>query len=617
MASLKRYKTQITAAVTQVSPDSDKFKSIAAAVEKYGLTLKPQMDVLYLESCLVSAGNMAGINENDDIFTRDEAWAARHSPVMKPLNWQHTDKDIIGVMYSIQARDLDGKVLDFSSDTPPECDFDLYTEAVVWRLIHADRAKEIESRAKARDLFVSMEAWFDDYSYGMCDLKGGLNEVVGRDKSTAFLDDHLRVNRGSGSYEGKRIGRVLRSITFGGCGFVDRPANKRSFITDVRVGSEEPAVVAFSEEEQLSKLIELLSNKLYSSKEEVLMNAQANQSDKPLTKAEVAELLDERERLQTQAAEQSAVKARAEAAELKVGKLEQDVSSLNQTLEAKNAELQTLDQEFKSLETALNEFVKVQVEAGATSSTPAEISAIDAAKDGEAAFKAKLAWIGNSMAQLRSRATRADELEAELVLAAEIVREQQVRALFSEVLPEDHVTALVEKAKSLADEAFEDWMAEKELLLIDLAPKSDAAFPPAAEDKGKKKMPFPPKKGEKVKPTDEEACASSQFRTLLESRNVTEADLINHPGGADVSSGLSSSKLKSVLLRHKVAGSTAGDDLTKELENAQPEGDNVNLAGTSQAGEEGEGENPFAALAAIVTEKKDKPTKKSESSKEN
>lgn len=616
MGSLKKYKTQITAAVTQVSPNSDKFKSIAAAVEKYGLTLKPQMDVLYLESCLVSAGNMAGINENDDIFTRDEAWAARHSPVMKPLNWQHTDKDIVGVMYSIQARDLDGNILDFESDTPPECDFDLYTEAVVWRLIHADRAKEIESRAKARDLFVSMEAWFDDYSYGMCDPKGALSEVVGRDKSTAFLDDHLRVNRGSGSYEGKRIGRVLRSITFGGCGFVDRPANKRSFITDVRVGSEEPAVVAFSDEEQLSKLIELLSNKLNSSKEEVLMNAQANQSGQPVTKADVIEVLNERERLQAQAAERTALQARADAAEQKVGKLEQDVSSLNQTLEAKNAEMQTLDLEFKTLETALNEFVKVQVEAGATSSTPAEISAIDAAKDGEAAFKAKLAWIGNSMAQLRVRAARADELEQELVLAAEIVREQQVRALFSEVLPDDHVNALVEKAKSLEDEAFEDWMAEKELLLIDLAPKAEAAFPPA-EDKGKKKMPFPPKKGEKGKPVEEETCASSQFRTLLESRNVTDADLINHPGGADVSSGLSSSKLKSVLLRHKVAGSAAGDDLAKELENAQPEGDNVNLAGTSQAGEEGEGENPFAALAAIVTEKKDKPTKKSENSKEN
>lgn len=610
MGSLKRYKTQITAAMTQVSPNSDKFKSIAAAVEKYGLTLKPQMDVLYLESCLVSAGNMAGINENDDIFTRDEAWVARHSPVMKPLNWQHTDKDIVGVMYSIQARDLDGNILDFEADTPPECDFDLYTEAVVWRLIHADRAKEIELRAKASDLFVSMEAWFDDYSYGMCDLKGALSEVVGRDKSTAFLDDYLRVNRGSGSYEGKRIGRVLRSITFGGCGFVNYPANKRSFITDVRAGSEEPVIVAASEEEQLSKLIELLSNKLNSSKEEVLMNAQANQTGQPVTKADVIEVLNERERLQAQAAERIALQARADAAEQKVGKLEQDVSSLNQTLEAKNAEVQTLNREFKSLETALNEFVKVQVEAGATSSTPAEISAIDAAKNGEAAFKAKLAWIGNSMAQLRVRAARADELESELVLAAEIVREQQVRALFSEVLPEDHVTALVEKAKSLEDEAFEDWMAEKELLLIDLATQKTEG----QEEKKEKKMPFPPKKGEKGKPVEEEACASSQFRTLLESRNVTEADLINHPGGADVSSGLSSSKLKSVLLRHKVAGSAAGDDLAKELENAKPEGDNVNLAGTSQAGEEGEGENPFAALAAIVTEK---PTKKSENSKEN
>jgi len=591
MATNKKFKTIITAEAVQVESGSDKFKVVAAAAERYGLQLKPQMDVLYLESCLVSAGNMAGINDNDDIFTREEAWAARHTPVMKPLNWQHTDKDIVGVMYSIQARDLEGNVLDFDSDTPPDCDFDLYTESVVWRLIHAERSKEIESRAKSRDLFVSMEAWFDDYGYGMCDAGGGLDEVVSRDKSTAFLEDHLRVNRGSGSYEGKRIGRVLRSITFGGCGLVDRPANKRSFITDVKTEQDfSPVTIAEDNEEQLNKLIELLASKL-ETKEEILMNAQANQGDSGLTKAEVADLLDERERLQAQAAEQEALVARAGAAEEKAAELEQEVSTLSQTIETKDAELTSLNESFEALDVALTELVAENVEAGATSSTPSEISAIDGAED---KFAAKLAWIGTSVAELRIKASRADELEAELAVAAEAAREAQVRALFDGVLPEDHVDALVSKAKSYDDETFADWMAEKELLAIDLV---QAAGKPDFLKKGKDKD----KKEDK-----KDAEAGEGFRNLLEARMGAEGEemLMNHPGGADVSSGLSSTSLKSVLLRHKVAGSAAGDDLTDELNNAQPEGNDVNLAGASQVGDEevDDVRAAFASLASIVTD---------------
>jgi len=610
MGTQKRFKTFITAEAVQVDPNSDKFKAVASAVERYGLTLRPQMDVLYIESCLVSAGNMAGINDNDDIFTREEAWAARHTPVMKPLNWQHTDKDIVGVMYSVQARDLAGNVLDFDSDTPPDCDFDLYTEAVVWRLIHSDRAQEIESRAKSRDLFVSMEAWFDDYGYGMCDDGGKLSEVVARDKSTAFLEDHLRVNRGSGSYEGKRIGRVLSKITFGGCGLVDRPANKRSFITDVKNEQDfDPVTIAESDEEQLSKLIDLLASKL-ETKEEILMNAQANQDgSKPLTKAEIAELLDERERLQAQAAEQEALVARANAAEEKAAELEQEVSTLNQTIEAKDAELSNLNSEFEALNEALDELVTENAEAGATSSTPSEISAIDSASDGEGAFRAKIAWIGNSVAELRTKAARADELEAELVLAAQVVREQQVRALFDGILPEDHVEALVDKAKSKSDEDFEDWMAEKELLAIDLV--QAAGEKPDFMKKGKDKE---GKNGKEEK----DAKASDRFRALLESRLNSEGSegLINHPGGEDVSSGLSSTSLKSVLLRHKVAGSAAGDDLSDELDNAQPEGDDVNLAGASQAGDEevDDVRAAFASLASIVTDTEEEEKPQSDSS---
>src|SRR5689334_5727353 len=155
-----KYKTAVIAKANLIKPKSEAFKTVASSLkDKYGFDLKPQMDLLYLESCLVSAGTRAGVNDNDDIFTREEAWAARHTPVLKPFNWQHHDKDIVGVIYTVQARDLNGNVLDISSENVPETDFDLWTEAVIFRLIHPDRANEIETRSKANDLFVSMEAW--------------------------------------------------------------------------------------------------------------------------------------------------------------------------------------------------------------------------------------------------------------------------------------------------------------------------------------------------------------------------------------------------------------------------------------------------------------------------
>src|SRR6185436_11319449 len=235
------YKTQLLSKAKIVQPKSDSFRTIAASLkDKYGFDLKPQMDLLYLESCFVSAGSKAGVNDNDDIFTREEAWNARHTPVLKPFNWQHEDKNIVGVIYTVQARDLNGNILDINSNKVPEIDFDLWTEAVIFRLIHPDRAREVEARAKANDLFVSMEAWFDDYGYGLCN-SNGVAKVVARNEQTAYLDKHLRACGGGGKFidpdsgNEMRIGRVLRSITFGGCGLVDHPANKRSVITSAEV----------------------------------------------------------------------------------------------------------------------------------------------------------------------------------------------------------------------------------------------------------------------------------------------------------------------------------------------------------------------------------------------
>lgn len=601
-----KYRTTLVSKAQIVKPSSDEFKALASSIEKrYGFNLKPQMDLLYVRSCLVSAGNSVGVNDNDDIFTREEAWAARHTPVLKPFNWQHDDKDILGVIYTVQARKLDGEVLDISDETPPDCDFDLYVEAAIFRLVHPERSSEIEARAKAGTLFVSMEAWFDDYNYGLCDQQTNqLSKVVTRNKSTSFLDRHLRAGGGVGVYrdpeldQDMRIGRVLKFMTFGGCGFVDRPANKRSVIEAV-----EP-MNTFSGERDTESQIELLLQKVLESQgDETVMNTQ---NAEQVVSAAVESALDKRAKVAAEKAERDNLIARAGEAEERAKQLQVKIDELSGTKESQTAEVLNLKMQLDQYGQAVDRIVK-EAAAGATGSTPAEIAAIDAAKTGEAAFQAKISWLERSVASLNKLASRAAVLEKQLAEAEAVVREQEVRSLLGDSVSEEALEMFVAHAATLNDAEYTRWRDEKELMVLEITTRA-----------AKKDMPVPPKKGEKKEDKSTDKGCANVFEALLAKRRSesgtaspeTPTDmghLINHPGGDGVKSGVTPDVLRTP--RHKIAGST-GDNPAKTLENAQEEG-SVSLAG-AQAGGDGEGVSPFRVLASLVVNAKTEEVKAQE-----
>jgi hypothetical protein len=74
-----------------------------------------------------------------------------------------------------------------------------------------------------------MEALFKNFDYGVV-YPDGNQQVIARQENTAFLTKHLRMYGGRGEYEGHRIGRVLRDITFSGKALVKNPANPGSII---------------------------------------------------------------------------------------------------------------------------------------------------------------------------------------------------------------------------------------------------------------------------------------------------------------------------------------------------------------------------------------------------
>jgi len=575
----KPFKTRLVAKAELIERNSEKFKAVAVAMqEKYGFELKPQVDLMYVRSCLVTSG----MNANDDIFLRDELWDARHTPVLKPANWQHKDKDIVGVVYSVEARDLKGNILDLNKASPPDTPYEYWTEAVVFKLIHTERASEIEDRAAKGNLYVSMEAWFDDYSYALV-KDNEPAKIIARNDNTAFLDGYLRANGGTGKYENVKIGRALKNITFGGYGFVDVPANKRSVIDSVISDIETKSVPEASNETngELEKLIQ----SLFTEEQEIDMTKvvaeQAGTGDAPevdagaIAKA-VADALEAREAAKTAAEAESKAKAKAAELEKTAAENAAKVIALETSVKETEAKATAALEVAKAHNAAINEVVKAL--AGATSDTPPEIAAIDAANaqnSGEADFQAKIAWIKNSLAsKVAPMVKELADLKKDVAEAAAVLRDQEVTALLKDHLTEEEVKAMVAVASKKNDTDYAEWLVEKELFVERI--------------KGAKAPPYA-KKDEKTKEADKKCDEPSMAAA------ITELVKLRKGANADVNSGVGSGVLKNP--RFKIAGS---DEETVEtvLDGVKKE-EKVDLA-AAKGGEDDEKENGFRSLAASL-----------------
>lgn len=191
-----------------------------------------QPDLQYVDSVLVSAGESIGMNKNDDYFGAAETWKAIPTVPSKPADWEHDSNQIIGHMIESFPIDIDGNIISMASKHPTSgtipTNYNIVNKAVVYKWLFPERAQEISDLAAKNELFVSMEVWFQNYDYRLGD------ETVQRTAETSFLDSHLRVFGGEGFFDGKKLGRALRDMVFGGIGFVKSPANPGSVIKDTQ-----------------------------------------------------------------------------------------------------------------------------------------------------------------------------------------------------------------------------------------------------------------------------------------------------------------------------------------------------------------------------------------------
>jgi hypothetical protein len=188
---------------------------------------KDQIDLFYLESVLVSTG----WNKNDDVFLADATWEARNTPEDKQFNYMHDENDIIGHITGSYILSKDGKRVD-DAEFPPE-DFDIITQAVLYNSWtnpeNKERMESIIAEIEQGKWYVSMECLFAGFDYALMDEKGRA-KLLPRNEASAFLTKHLRSYGGTGEYQGYKVGRALRQISFSGKGLVSKPANPRSII---------------------------------------------------------------------------------------------------------------------------------------------------------------------------------------------------------------------------------------------------------------------------------------------------------------------------------------------------------------------------------------------------
>jgi hypothetical protein len=213
-----------------VEVDIDKSQFLKSSLP--ALAAKDDPDLYHTLSILVTTS----WNKNDDVFSKDEVWVSRNSPEDKQTNIEHNDNKIVGHIVGNWPVDEQNKLI--SGDTPiddlPDI-FHILTASVIYRQRSNPETKqevdELIASIESGKRFVSMECMFKGFDYAIRS-PDGKNHILARSSETAFLTKHLRAYGGSGEYDGHRIGRLLRNITFSGKGFVNKPANPSSIIFD-------------------------------------------------------------------------------------------------------------------------------------------------------------------------------------------------------------------------------------------------------------------------------------------------------------------------------------------------------------------------------------------------
>ncbi len=277
---------------------------------------------------LVSILVTLGWNLNDDVFLREEVFAAKNTPVNKPFNRMHNQQDIIGHMTSAKLLDSDYKPVE-GMDFEHVCVSSVIYKA--WRdETRRNEIAQLISEIQNDKWKVSMECVFAKFDYALITPEGK-QVIIPRTPETSHLTKHLRKYKGTGSYNGNRIGRVLRDINFCGKGLVSNPGNPYSVILN------EKSKKFFGAEASLNEIKELVMNEL----EQAKANEAAALAELATFKANAAK--ESEDKMKQALAEKDTV----------IAGLQENISTINTAVAGVNTELETVKTEKSAIATKL------------------------------------------------------------------------------------------------------------------------------------------------------------------------------------------------------------------------------------------------------------------------
>lgn len=239
-------------------------KKAQALMSEYGIN---QPDLHCLRTVLVSTG----WNNNEDVFDPNEVLKSWKSPVHKQFNYMHNEKDIIGHITGSFLLDFDNNIITEKYILENSLkNFSIGTDSVLYTAWSdpdlRERMDKILEEIEKNEWFVSMEALFPDFDYCL-KTASGEEKFVKRDENTSYISKHLRCYGGTGVYQGYKVGRVLREITFSGKGLVNKPANPKSIILETQTEpilnmNEETLAGENVMSEELTKELEVVKSQL-------------------------------------------------------------------------------------------------------------------------------------------------------------------------------------------------------------------------------------------------------------------------------------------------------------------------------------------------------------------
>lgn len=438
-------------------------------------------DLYYVQSILVSSS----WNRNDDIFDKSEVWAARATPEDKPTNLEHDENTIIGHITSNWPIDTEGKTIaeDIDMDDLPE-KFHIVTGSVIYKAYSTpelkERAEKLIAEIENGTKYVSMECYFKGFDYGLTNKVTGEYKVLARNEDTAYLTKYLRAYGGSGEQDNYKLGRVLRSITFSGKGFVDKPANPDSIIFQRQMIDD-----------------------LFEEKNDNLLNSGVV-DNKPITSEDTENIIMS-ENIEKQVAEIS-------------DKLDTVAASCDQTEEAKTlaSELEKTNQ---TLEAAMNE---KEEELKKEKSKSEELETLATKMEEEKARKEE------EMADMKKKAkVKAEEVEATMK-----EKDEELKKVKSEL--EEVTEALTAMKEEEMARKKEEQMAKRKANLVEAGLEDDAASAAVEQFESLDDDSFEavlaamtavkPKKEEKAEKKETEAGMPPALKEALEKKKQEEKE---------------------------------------------------------------------------------------------